>query len=237
MGAIAAAGDLTVPAFDPLSLPWTHAYWAEGPAMAALGYSNGASVDLWPDEIGSADLTQATSARRPKFRAAYAALNNRPAIDNAVADSNGLAGLGGSFTSSLAQPCEVVVVFRSEADPSGAQMIVSDNIATLRVLRFFASPTNYGGSWGGTVVRGGTPDTSAHFARIRGDSTDEWFIDESSVASGNAGTTNLGSFRAFGDAGSAMQGAIAFLAVAKPVLSAPDIAALHTWAQDLYSTP
>lgn len=65
--------------FSPLQVGWTHAYWAEGPEFVALGLSDGGAVGTWPDEIGTADLTQATAGLRPTYRTA-GTINSVPAV-------------------------------------------------------------------------------------------------------------------------------------------------------------
>jgi len=60
-------------------LPWVRAYWAEGPRFVALGLSDTDPVSTLPDEIGSADMTQATADNRPVYNASGAA-SGRPSI-------------------------------------------------------------------------------------------------------------------------------------------------------------
>lgn len=65
--------------FDPLTIGWAHAYWAEGPEFVALGLSNGAAVGTWPDEIGTLDATQGTAASKPTY-SATGGPNSRPTL-------------------------------------------------------------------------------------------------------------------------------------------------------------
>jgi hypothetical protein len=238
MAAIAAAGDLTVPVFDPLSLPWTHAWWAEGPAMAALGYSDGGLVGTWPDEIGSADLTQATSANRPVFRASSASFNSKPMVDGAVTTGTEIMSTA-AFASAYAQPLDVVLVVRwkNTASPNA----YFDRVGTLgfriRMDGDLGVPTRWGINFG-TNQRGSAADTTTHLQRARADSTSTLYNDEVAVATGSAGSNSLTGVTLFGQVGgggAAVQ--VAFVGIAKPVLSGPDIASLHEWAQDHYGTP
>lgn len=92
--------------FEPTIINWNHLWWAEGPDMKALAYTNNASVNSWPDEKGSADLSQATSANRPTYKSAESALNSRPAVSPDGSDD----WMSGSVLSSISQPLSIVAI-------------------------------------------------------------------------------------------------------------------------------
>lgn len=45
----------------PLTLPWSAAFWADGPKMRGVGLAEGAPVDVWPDEMAVGRFLTATN--------------------------------------------------------------------------------------------------------------------------------------------------------------------------------
>jgi hypothetical protein len=235
MGAIAAAGDSQPAFFDPLTLAWAHAYWAEGPAMAALGYADTNFVPTWPDEVGSADLVNTEgNTSRPTFMEFTPGLNNKPALS--VTSGARYLSVGGL---SYSQPFEMVVVCRPSSLATGGRRLFSGSGSNgIRLLD---------GSWNifwGTSITGSAADTNGHLLRLRTNAsgtTDHLYVDETLDISSNAGANSLSALGVFQVTSSGTSatflGEIAFAGVASTPLSTSELNDLHTWAQNHYSTP
>lgn len=173
--------------FSPLQVGWAHAYWAEGPEMAALGLSNGAAVATWPDEIGTADLTQGTGSAQPAFQSSVAALGNR-----ATVKSDGADWVGPTTITIITQPFSVVVV---ESGATTGTLLVST--AGDLGWCFYMS----GGVWlanTGSTISGGSADSGAHMLRFYANSASSKLAeDETVVVTGNAGTYGAGPIQLF----------------------------------------
>lgn len=76
--ALRRAASQRIGGFDPLTVGWTHAYWAEGPEFVALGKSDGASMTIWPDEMSTMDLE--TTAGTPTYQSSGWASPARPSV-------------------------------------------------------------------------------------------------------------------------------------------------------------
>jgi hypothetical protein len=229
LGIVASGAGVAAAAFHPItSIAWDHAYWAEGTEFVALGYTNGGSITTIPDEIGTADLTNATVAQRPLYRSAYTNLNSQPAMDADPADASW------DFMSyniaDIAQPYTVALVV--EGIGSG-QLPVGEGTG----WAFY----NNAGTWkayAGTTLAGGTSDTGKHLMLFEGNgASSKIIVDGTTVVTGNAGTSAWTKFELFGVAGTLnLQGAIAFAAIKGAILSADDKASLRTWSQGKYGT-
>lgn len=165
--------------FNPITgVAWSHAYWAEGPEFVALGLSDGGAVGTWPDEIGTADLLQATGASRPAYRTSSSPLNNRPVID-----SDGNDSVGPTTITTITQPFSVVVVARGASDGSVLGTVHGD------VGWFFYG---LGGVWAvhtGATLSGGTRDANPHLFRFYANgAASKIVVDETVVATGAAGS-------------------------------------------------
>jgi len=91
--------------FSPLDLPWSEVLWAEDPAWTNPGDGNPVSSWRNAGSIGSAGDATGSGATRPIYRAAYANLNNKPAVEF---DGTGLRLITGTLD--IAQPCTHVLI-------------------------------------------------------------------------------------------------------------------------------
>ncbi len=174
--------------FDPLTVGWRNAWWAEGPRMAALGLSDAAAVSTWPDEIGSEDLTQ-TGANRPTYRTA-GTINSVPAVRGD--GSQYLNRTQGSFTG-LAQPDTVVVVAKYATLMNTSDPYLFDGAGSTRqILTGRYSNISVWLIYAGTIVHGAASNTSPHLwlGYFNGASS-VGQIDGTQVSSGNFGGSNL----------------------------------------------
>lgn len=207
-----------------------HGYCAEGPEFAALAVADGASVQTWPDEIGSSDLTQATSGNRPLYDAdGYSGV--KPSIH-----FNNLKFMQTAAWASMAQPNMVAMVFRYTT-AVGTLWDGRDTSNRNGLLR-----AGSGAYWiygGAGTIQGGTTDTAAHLAVATYDTTDVLEIDGSSVASGNAGTNALTGITvgAAFNGGSTCQAHIPLVLVYDTPLDSTQKAALRAAVQSHYGTP
>lgn len=228
-GKIAAAGG----AFSPLSLAWTHAHWAEGPEMKALAYANGATIGNWPDEVGTGDLVQATSGLRPTFTAASANWNSKPVVSMAAAN-----GIMQSTFANLVVPFQVILLGRT----TGFNRLFFDNGAAGGRWRIGTTSTPNWQIDGGDFLRvAGTPDTGIHMLRLEATAgTEQFYVDEVQLINATSGNSDLVGATVFNSqtAGQGvLVGDLAFVGIAKPVLSAGDIALFKAWAHSYYGTP
>lgn len=83
-------------AFDPLSIDWHAAFWADDPGWAPP--TDGGAVSQWDDASGNAShASQATVAKQPTFRASVAAFGGRSAIEFDGSDDS----LAATFSSTI----------------------------------------------------------------------------------------------------------------------------------------
>jgi len=101
--------------FDPeTDITWSALWWAEGSEFDALNLSDGNAVATWPDESGTADLTQSTAGLRPSYVAADAAFNNQPLVSFASD------WLSTASTSTVSAPWTWVMIVSATDTSSGA---------------------------------------------------------------------------------------------------------------------
>ena len=212
--------------FDPLTVGWTHAYWAEGPEFVALGLSNGGAVGTFPDEIGTADLTQGTGSAQPAFQSSVAALGNR-----ATVKSDGADWVGPTTITIITQPFSVVVV---ESGASAGSLLVST--AGDLGWCFYMS----GGVWlanAGSTISGGSADSGAHMLRFYANGASSKLAeDETVVVTGNAGTYGAGPIQLFRiPVGFNSAAHLAFVGIyAGDVTTDPKWASFKAWAATHY---
>ncbi len=167
-------------------IPWSHLYYAGGPAFVALGLSNGASMAAvnWPDEIAAnaANLTGGSGV----YRSADAAFNSKPCVEMPGSGNGkmhtGTVGAGAQ----VALPFSIIVIY--QISPATATKYIIDGAnaggSGNRVLyRITAGPV-----WSlfmGTDRTGGTPSAGIKTARIYAISgNDVLTVDGSTVISG-----------------------------------------------------
>jgi hypothetical protein len=144
-------------AFSPLQLGFNHLYWAEGPEFVAQGIADGGTVQTWPDEIGTANATQATSARRPLYRTSGTGLS-QPCIDFDGGDDCFPAV---AFSPTFSVPHSVVIIAYNDATniddyiidgmDSGHRRIVGLQ-ATSNIFRHYAGASGTAGPPTGHVT-------------------------------------------------------------------------------------
>lgn len=228
-----AAAGVPAPEFDPLSIDWDLAYWADDPDWTNPGDGN--PVSSWRDAGTLAeDATQATSVSQPTFRSSVAAFNDR-----ATVEFDG----GDDLTTAIWTPAM-----------STGEVFLVGRLSTLAADDGFFNGRGghrwrfgyIGGVWdlsqGGTHISGGSPDTAAHAFLLAYEATDRITVDGTSVTSGAEGTETLdqlriGGWTAVGSASGYMIGDIAFLGIKDGGLSAIEESNLLAWARAYYGTP
>ena len=176
--------------FSPLQVGWTHAHWAEGPEFLALGLSNGAAVSNWPDEIGTADLVQATETKQPAY-AATGGANSKPAIDPDGGD-----WLRVTYTPSIAQPVTVVVVGAMSTSASGE--LIDGAVEDTGYINYISSGGGTFRMYAGAYITGPTGNTSPHLFMAYYNGASSVLGVDGSETSGNAGTAARNGVTVFG---------------------------------------
>lgn len=237
-GAIYAAG---LSEFTPIDLGPDHVYWASGSEFQASSPTDGGTIQTWHDESGAADLTQATSANRPTYRASHVSFNSKPIVEF---DGTNDLMVSGSFTQ-ISQAFTMVAVFRLRAVNTGLNV-------THRILGGSTTSEAHTGEKNGqwhilgnnnAVGKvGGTADTNTHLIRreVNNFANKVW-VDEVLVINDatNLGTDTLDVF----GVGARPDGArlasidLALAAAFVGTLTAQEVSDLHTWSQDFYGTP
>lgn len=149
------------PSFDPLTaVTWHSAFFAEDPDWTPP--ADGAAVSQWDDGSGNGrHAIQATGANQPLYRAASAAMNNKPAVE-AVDTTDSLAQT--AYTA-IAQPFSLVFLGRLGT----ASAFMTDGLSGSGRITFVrgAAQWNPNAGYGGRVY--GTGDPAVHLF--------EWIID------------------------------------------------------------
>lgn len=217
-------------AFNPVTgIAWAHAYWAEGPEFVALGYANAATVGTFPDEIGTADLIQASPVNTYRSTG----FNSHPTVQ---AEAGSAKRMAATFTS-IAQPFTVVAVLNN----IGGGVLISNNTAdTSWAFQKSTAWNIYGGS---AVIGGGTPNNSAHLmVGVFNGASSKVIVDGVTLVTGSAGTVSASAMTLFGLSTTATFNVsngcqVPFAAIAPSVLGTADLAALLSWSQGHYATP
>jgi len=215
-------------AFDPLAdIAWAHAYWAEGPEFVALSVAPDATVGTWPDEIGTADLTQGGGTQQPIYKTT-AGPGGVPSI---LGDGTDV--MSTTFTT-LTQPN--TIVFIGKCPQTSGNRFAYDGLDSSNRNTFLRGS---GGSFqynAGTTITAATADTNDHLwvTIYNGASSDSQ--QDGTSYTGSAGTHSISGLRVFANNASLLQwvGYISFLGVYDGTLSAGDITALETWATSHY---
>lgn len=164
-----------------------HAVYASDPAWSNPGDGNG--VVSWRNVSGGGDPGQANASLRPVYRASVAGLNNMPAVDFTAASTQWL----DVDIADIAQPFKVlmIVLLKTTAAQCFLGRGSGSNAGGLRVT---AGPL-YRTSWGANLD-GGVPTTAAPKAlrATLNSGSSVLRVDNSSVASGSAGTQPLARF-------------------------------------------
>lgn len=223
----------TAAAVIPLTIAWHHAFWASDPSWTNPGADT--AVSSWRDASGNGNTaTQPTGGKQPIYRASSASLGNKPIIEFDGVDDY----LATAVFATVPQPTELFVVcrFRSVVNSS---RVLDNASSTHRQLLF----TSSAGKWGisaGTVLASATAvDTTKHAVRAVFDTTDEVFLDGSSIVSGDAGSQDstglvVGASSAFASPGAVD---IAFIGQKAGLLTTQERSDLLAWSQSFYGTP
>lgn len=243
MSPIGSAAVMAKPAASALPPGWDprtqvtalHVMWASDPDWTNPGDGN--PVDSWRNHSGGGDPANTLTAR-PTFRASIAALNNRATIEFASASSQWLH----VDVANIAQTWKVVIVGKAGTVGTGERFVGFGAAAAACVGDTNANAWSFNTQ--GTLLTGGTSDTNAHVFRATaaGASSQLW-VDESSVASGNAGSSSVVwlSIGAGNNGGASptafLNGHVAFVGIYAGATSDASLSALCDDLQTYYGTP
>jgi hypothetical protein len=225
----------SAPAFSPLDIAWTHAFWASDPGWTPP--ADGGAVSSWNDAgTGGNDLAQATGANQPTYRASYANLNSKPAVEfDGTTDCLDMSG-----AATKTQPVTLVAVgYRTDTNAESTAFDSPD--ATKRIIM---RPRSGGSAnmlmFAGTTQRFGSALTAGFMMTgvFNGASSS---CDRNGVAQTLGGTVGAGSYanvRLGADQGLAANsffgGALAFMAVLDGTLTAGELSSLEAWVSSFY---
>ena len=226
-------------AFNPLSIAWDHAWWAEDPAWTPP--ADGGAVSSWRDAGVQAKNATATGANQPTYRASYAGLSNRRAIEFDGVDDF----LDTAATTARTQPNHVVVIgYMSPTAVDAATPIDSSVTSTRHLMRprytatqvqmyagisreFVAPPLPFGSPF----IQIGLFSGATSECRLNS-------IVYNAAAVGDVGTHSIQNPRigaGFGAGGTGhWKGALAFVGIKDTALTATEISNLEAWARAIY---
>lgn len=216
--------------FDPLSISWTHAFWAEDPSWTPP--SDGAALTSGWRNAGSHGGT-ATGTNTPTYRSSYTNLNSQPAIE-----FDGTNDQLVQNTTGISQPTHVFVVGWLDST-TGASPTILDGWGARNLLRNLG-PTNGVQMFAGTsqTFSGGVWGDFAMDALFNGASSECRVNGSALTIGGTVGTQGLTGIDIGWDGGSNFyKGAIAFLGVKAGALTTQERADLLDWARSHYGTP
>jgi len=172
-------------AFDPLSIPWADCYWAGGPAFAALGLADGASIPSWPTETASGQHLAVNAGTAPKYEAAAPTFGNRPVVSTVAAVAYLFKGAAPTLNAPYTLVC---VVHRTGGNSSPAYFGAKDGAAANSGL------THAGLSAGATLVHTQTAVPHLLEGFVNGLAS-EVYINGTLNASGSSGSPNPPNFQ------------------------------------------
>lgn len=218
--------------YNPLTaIGWLSSFWASDPLWTSPGDGN--AVSTWRSGgTNTVAVTQATGSKQPLYRASYANLNNRPAIDFDGTDDT----LTNSFGATTFSPYTVICVAHWDT-AANTQQAVGNNSAK------YAAAS--GSAWrlaATTAVNGGSSSTGKHLHRafINTGADDDLEVDGTMViTNGNAGDTGIGTLH-IGQAANLttdpFNGAVAFVGVlAADITLDAGWDAFKQWLRDFYA--
>ena len=146
----------------------------------SLSLSDGQSVDPWPDDENSNDLTAGTA---PTFKSSI--INNNP-----VVRFNGTDQFLDNSYSQLSEPVVWGWVWIDQ-DPNNSNIRGFADSQTSGEAQLQNRDGNYG-MFSGTLQSGGSPDTNAHISTVRWDGANSvWRIDGTQIISADPGATAI----------------------------------------------
>lgn len=249
---------------DLLAVGWTHAYCTEGPEfLAANPASSGGGglvagpisltpgtpavtpISNWPDEVGTADLAQASAGLQPTLVAADTDLNGKPSVSFDGFDDL----MKVAFGSSMTLPVDVIMIGHIHNLNGNRTMLDGSSVRKRLAYQISSTPDVYviqpaacASPNFATTLTGGLPDLVGHMWRYRMQSFTALFaVDGVSAIAGNAANTmcNLeGITVGNGFAGTASAAIdVAFVGCYPGVLSAGQLSDLLAFSQSHYGTP
>ncbi len=229
-------GAASWPAFDPLSIPWEHSFWAEGPEFAALGLADAASATTWPSESSAVALDQPTGAYKPTYRASDASFNNKPILQTDGTNDY----MTTASISTIAQPITHVLVMLTTDTTDGA--IIDSTTTTRNLFQRIAS----GSVWRIYTTApldspSSTADSIAHIFFLTYNGANSSIQEDGSVlVTGTAGTQSLGGQIALAatiSGAAPVPAKYAFWGILAGTLTVGQKSDLLAWAQSHYGTP
>ena len=218
--------------FHPLtSIPWHSAFWASDPAWTPP--ADGAPVTSWRNAGTSGANATPDTGQQPTYRAAFTALNGKPAVDFGTTARPLVTG-----SPTITQPLHVVLIGWQDPAGNGQENQITDGTLSRTIIENFGAGANfklYAGDFIDYVGAGRTgpfvfitlhATSSAH--RSNG----------TAYTGGNAGSNGIGGLKlGAGNGGPFMKGALSFVGVKASPLTAQEIADLETWAKTYYGVP
>lgn len=247
MGTLTAAGGTltavggTLPdaggaAFSPLDLTWHTAFYADD----ITGLVDGDPIAQWDDASGNArHAKQATTAYRPVYRSAVAALNGQPAVE-----ADGVDDFLRVTFATEPQPYTAVAVIRS----MNTAQLVSDYVydlgagssAQVVLTAVDAGRMRYGTSGGVVTSDPGVNVASPMLAVFEADGAASRFLvngtDYSNGTSGTVGASGVTLFNAI-TSGAAGHFQMGFFGLYVGKFSSTELSDLFAWSQSKYGTP
>jgi hypothetical protein len=249
-----------------LDIAWTHAYWTEGPEFVASAPAAGSSgdsfrigaislnapsspsvyLDTWPDEVGTDDLTQATSTKRPQYIASDAGLNNKPVVHFERWPTVNRSWLKVQFAASMSPIIDTVLIGRLWNHTGNGTFLDGYAVRHRFYYQTSSTPDVYAinpESSGFSANRtGGVLDTSAHLWRYRMKSGDQLVaVDGTTVINNNAANPHptldgLTIGDTFGETGAADTLDLVFVGLYSGELTSTQLSDLRSYCQTAYGT-
>jgi len=218
--------------FDPLSVPWHTALWADD----ITGLNDGEEVTAWYDSTGSGRVTEpADPSNQPNmgfYVASDAKFNGRASVQF-TGNSGALLPLG----ETLGSDRESFLVLAYDEVASGNKYLIEGGTTTFQRKAFATLDTNFAVRSGTEWQSMGTGDTQAHavsWSNVRQqlDNT----VWTTNLGANNQGRITLGTYISLSTQYNA-KARIAFYGLINRNLTTEEREALHQWAIDYYGTP
>lgn len=220
--------------FDPLSITWAHAWWAEDPGWTNPGDGN--AVSSWRNDGSQATAATSSGTNRPTFRSSYANLNSKPAVEfdgsNDYLDTSGAAD--------MSQPNHVYIVGYASSSSGTPTVFDNGTVGSKRhLLRVRSGSTLQ--MFAGASVTAGTAIGPASFqvAALFNTTSSAIRANGQSATGLSVGSHVLGDPRlgASESVGTPFAGALAFVGVKDSALTTQELNDLDAWAVSHYGVP
>lgn len=230
------AGGADTPAFDPITgVGWAHAYWTEGTEFVASGPSNNTGKQTWPDEIGTADFSQATSGQRPVYKTAGLSSGFKCLVFTAASSQ-----YYPPVAYTTINPTRTLVVIGHTFTNAGDVYVTDGFDASHRcIVGYRQSGTTWQHNYGVQAVGGSASAVlTAMRSKIVSGTSDVLTVNGSTVATGSAGDnamTGLTIGSAYDGGGAFLNGELFFVGVyAGDVTSDSGWTSFVSWASSKY---